>query len=356
MVRLILGWIAASERVARARARRLSQDGCRRPVGSMAVQNGGSLDLTSTFKAQHGGARGSPLCGASPAGVHRISDAVAVVSLVIDPGEVLGLGVRPGGSRQRADPAGAGLALLRTRLNLPAVAAGVKPEVDLWPHLRGVSACILADSGKPGDDRRAAYVAPRPGSNAERLVLEFGPALGGFVLAPGKWGRHPAPRHPGRTGRPSVRPGAGSGDPHPAQRLGVSLPLHAERGDDHASHDGWVMLSARHRLATRSTVMIAQPKPRRLGRARCPTSVAAVCGGWASEGRAPGVSAHSGLVGSGARLAAGTAARRPRSRRPPAVWWGWSNQAHAQIAPCPTCPHTALHAPGRLLAAPEGHD
>jgi len=46
---------------------------------------------------------------------------------------------------ERTDPARAGVAPLRTRLNLLAAAAGVRPEVDLWPHLRGVSCCLLAD-------------------------------------------------------------------------------------------------------------------------------------------------------------------------------------------------------------------
>jgi hypothetical protein len=46
---------------------------------------------------------------------------------------------------ERADPAHADVAPLRTRINLLAATARVRPEVDLWPHLRGLSAALLAD-------------------------------------------------------------------------------------------------------------------------------------------------------------------------------------------------------------------
>jgi hypothetical protein len=48
---------------------------------------------------------------------------------------------------ERADPARAGVAPLRTRLNLLAAAAKVRPEVDLWPVLAGITACALAERG-----------------------------------------------------------------------------------------------------------------------------------------------------------------------------------------------------------------
>lgn len=47
---------------------------------------------------------------------------------------------------ERADPARAGVAPLRTRLNLLASAAGVRPEVDLWPPLRGLTLGLTADA------------------------------------------------------------------------------------------------------------------------------------------------------------------------------------------------------------------
>lgn len=44
----------------------------------------------------------------------------------------------------RADPERANLAPLRTRLNLLATAAGARLELDLWPHLRGLTLGLLA--------------------------------------------------------------------------------------------------------------------------------------------------------------------------------------------------------------------
>ena len=46
---------------------------------------------------------------------------------------------------EKADPSRAEVAPIRTRLNLLAALAGVRPEVDLWPRLRGVSGFLLAD-------------------------------------------------------------------------------------------------------------------------------------------------------------------------------------------------------------------
>lgn len=46
---------------------------------------------------------------------------------------------------ERADPAHADVAPLRTRINLLAVTVGVHPEVELWPRLRGVSGAVLVD-------------------------------------------------------------------------------------------------------------------------------------------------------------------------------------------------------------------
>jgi len=46
---------------------------------------------------------------------------------------------------EKADPARAGVAPLRVRLNLIAAAAGVRPEIDLWPGLRGLTAVWLVD-------------------------------------------------------------------------------------------------------------------------------------------------------------------------------------------------------------------
>jgi hypothetical protein len=85
----------------------------------------------------------------------------------------------------RADPARAGLQPLRARLNLVAMVRGVRPEVDLWPLIRGVAAGTFADrTGAP-----AAVAAIVTGSPQEadrilrRVVLPLAPMLGGKPTA-----------------------------------------------------------------------------------------------------------------------------------------------------------------------------
>ena len=104
------------------------------------------------------------------------SGTVAAASVALDPGArawdaAFALADRV----ERADPARDRVAPLRTRLNLLATAAGVRPEVDLWPKLRGLSGSILVDSSgnvagallvlhaadPPAADRIATRVLPR---------------------------------------------------------------------------------------------------------------------------------------------------------------------------------------------------
>ena len=74
----------------------------------------------------------------------------------------------------KADPAKAKAAPARTRLNLLALGVGVRPEVDLWPKLAGVSACVVGDLDEtltgvvvalhavdePSAERLASHVVP----------------------------------------------------------------------------------------------------------------------------------------------------------------------------------------------------
>jgi hypothetical protein len=70
----------------------------------------------------------------------------AVVSLTIDPHpETWDRAFALYDRVERVDPARAKLAPARTRLNLLAAGAGFHPEADLWPHLRGLSAALLAN-------------------------------------------------------------------------------------------------------------------------------------------------------------------------------------------------------------------
>lgn len=93
---------------------------------------------------------------------------------------------------EKADPARAGAAPFRSRLNLLANAAGVRPEVEIWPALRGLSGFATADDAgrtdgvvlglhavdEPAASRLAGRVAPR-------LARAFGLPAGG--PAPDGW-------------------------------------------------------------------------------------------------------------------------------------------------------------------------
>jgi len=77
---------------------------------------------------------------------------------------------------ERADPAHADVAPLRTRINLLATTVKVRPEVDLWPHLRGLSGAVLVD---PAGAVAGAVVALHTDSPAaaERIAGQVIPAL-----------------------------------------------------------------------------------------------------------------------------------------------------------------------------------
>lgn len=77
---------------------------------------------------------------------------------------------------ERADPARAGVAPARSRLNLLALAAGVRPEVDVWPHLVGLSGAVLADARGEVDGALLALHVDDPAA-AERIETQVLPRL-----------------------------------------------------------------------------------------------------------------------------------------------------------------------------------
>jgi hypothetical protein len=73
----------------------------------------------------------------------------------------------------RADPKRAGLAPLRTRLNVIATVARVRPEVELWPNLQGLTLAVLSNgNGELGGGMLALHVvdADAAGQLASRVV------------------------------------------------------------------------------------------------------------------------------------------------------------------------------------------
>ncbi len=127
-------------------------------TGPLRLQGGTVVvDMTTTLERarqvhpdhRHPGVARTWLEGLPSAGV------MALISLAIDPEPSSWDWAFAVADRiERADPARAGLAPLRSRLNLLLAAAGLKLEADIHPHLRGISACLYRRAGPAGAGRR----------------------------------------------------------------------------------------------------------------------------------------------------------------------------------------------------------
>jgi hypothetical protein len=101
----------------------------------------------------------------------------------------------------RADPARAEMAPLRTRINLLATAVGVQLEVDLWPHLLGVTVGWLVTLDKPEDWCRTVLVLQM---DEEKAARKFTEDIMPRLISLWRNSKHAAgPGHP-----PKVAPGA----------------------------------------------------------------------------------------------------------------------------------------------------
>jgi hypothetical protein len=108
---------------------------------------------------------------------------VAAVALAIDPradawDRLFTLADR----LEKADPARAKTAPLRTRLNLLALSVGVRPEVDFWPRLRGLS--LFLKASRPGRiDGALVALHTNDAGAAEALARDVLPRMA-RLLAP----------------------------------------------------------------------------------------------------------------------------------------------------------------------------
>ncbi len=148
-------------------------------------------------------------------------------------------------SIEQADPARAEVAPLRTRLNLLTAASKVFPDVDLWPHLRGIVGAVLA--GDPGTFSGLLILHTDTPEAAERIATRVVPRLAAAFLpkrpidikAVGPavflgWGPGAldaaldAAAHPERSAAAAIRAGWNSAPP---QRCGALWPAHLPRLD-----------------------------------------------------------------------------------------------------------------------------
>ena len=129
--------------------------GCRRLRGTLALKGDRlGLELTTSLDRAARPARADGAAATiDPAWLEGIPSAgvMGVISLALDPSAAFWDSAFSLADRlERVDPVRAEVAPLRARINLLAASAGVRPEADLWPHLRGVTASLIGDPSQPG--------------------------------------------------------------------------------------------------------------------------------------------------------------------------------------------------------------
>ncbi len=218
---------------------------------------------------------------------------------------------------ERLDPALRDVAPLRTRFNLLAATAGVRPEADLWPRLRGLTACAVGDPQTLGRFSGGMLVLHADtAASAERLAGEFLPRFS--ALAMGKPGAGRVPDAAKLTRRAADAAVPATAWPVP-RRLGTV----GGRALAVCRHDRDVLIGWGDERVIE--LLKASGKPAE--------TAAAVCAGWARDNKpAPrrvGAlwPARLGPMLSG--VAGDTPAVRVLADDPPLVWWGWSETAQA---------------------------
>ncbi|HKI18095.1 MAG TPA: hypothetical protein VKA15_09450 [Isosphaeraceae bacterium] len=291
--------------------------GCRRLRGTLALKGDRlGLELTTSLDraARPAQADGSAAI-IDPAWLEGIPSAgvMGVISLALDPSAAFWDSAFVLADRvERIDPARAAVAPLRVRINLLAASAGVRPEVDLWPHLRGVTASLMGDPNQPGRPTGLLLVLHADAvSSAERLTNEFLPRL--RVLLPGgNRGEGRIPDVP--DGKAAAKTAAG--ESRRIGRLGGRALMVWRR-------DRNVLVAWGDDPLINSLLVNGKPEQ----------SVAVLCKGWAREGR--GAPQRVGAVWparcspTSHGLDAATPALRVLADDPPVVWWGWSAPAVA---------------------------
>ena len=200
----------------------------------------------------------------------------------------------------------AGLAPLRARFNLLAAAAGARPEADLWPHLKGVTAGVIGGTDRPGRPIGAILVLHTDAdSSAQRLVTDVLPRLESLLTAHGR-GR---PQVPATRQKPA-------GDGHFIARVGGRPLALSRRGLDVVISWGEEMQKAAQASVTRRD-----------------RSVASICDGWMRTGKIPprcvGAIWPARCWPDSLGIDPTTPAWRVLAEGPPAIWWGWDEPTAA---------------------------
>ena len=209
-------WLSRDSGVARRRVAALFRGlECRRLQGCVAL-TGDRLALEVTMLIDRSIPKQSPPAATATVErgwLERVPSAgvLGVVSVAFEPSAgfwtsafALADGV------DRADPARADLLPLRSRLDLLATAAGVRLEVDLWPHLRGLTASVMGTAEQPGIPTGALLILHvDTDAAADRLAAEVLPRLGTLLTGRKRPEQRPGVVANGPPGRPATRSGWG---------------------------------------------------------------------------------------------------------------------------------------------------
>jgi hypothetical protein len=178
------GWLIAADPEGLGRSgpigpRRLAEAlrglGCR-SIAACAGLEGETLALTVALRLD---TRPPSAVAIAPAWLDALPDAglLAAFACTIDPTDAAWDRAFALADRvERADPAHAGVAPLRTRINLVASTVKVRPELDLWPHLRGLSGALVVDAAG-AIDGAVLDLHTDGGASAERIAEKVVPAL-----------------------------------------------------------------------------------------------------------------------------------------------------------------------------------
>ncbi len=290
--------------------------GCRRIHGNLGF-TGDFLAMEVTTMRKRA-ALANPLPAKPPVAVDPLwlewipaADVMAAFSVALEPGEPFWESAFALADRvDRALPSHAGLAPLRARFNLVAAAAGARPEVDLWPHLRGVTIGVMADPDRPGRPIGAVIVLHTDtDASAQRLVTEVLPRLASLLTAQ-KRGEPPGPESGPRR----------AGGAQPLAKLGGRPLVFSRRGRD-------VVISWGDEMQRALEDALARPD----------RSVASLCNGWIRAGKMPPQRVGAVWPARCLPVSPGPVSVTPAwqglAQGPPAVWWGWndSETAHDSI-------------------------
>jgi hypothetical protein len=293
--------------------------GCRRMSGNLALKEDSLALEVTTLLGHEEPSRPVPAAKAAAVDPSWLAwvparDMMAVVSLAFEPGAAFWDSAFALADRvDRADPSRAEVASLRTRFNLLATAAGARPEVDLWPHLRGVTASIMGDPNQPGHPAGALVILHADGdASSARIATDVLPRLSALLSGKKFEGESVRIAPPGQAAADGSQ-----GDVRRLATVGGRSLLVFWRGHDVVIAWGDDVLSASRAAAARPDL-----------------SVAGLCTGWVREGKtAPqrvGAFWPARCWPSVRGLDTTAPAWRALAQDPPAVWWGWSGPNEAQ--------------------------